>query len=53
MPCQEDTRLIFQTCQVDAVIKTLSCLCTAPTFACSGVLLPDSAQDTRLLPLKI
>lgn len=30
MPCQEDARLIFQTCQVDTVIKTLSCLCTAP-----------------------
>lgn len=30
MPCQEDARLIFQTCQVDTVIKTLSCFCIAP-----------------------
>lgn len=47
MPCQEDARLSFQTCQVDTVIKTLSCLRTAPTptptpFSGSGVLLPVS-----------
>ena len=30
MPCQEDAHLIFQTCQVDTIIKTLSFLCIAP-----------------------
>lgn len=57
MRCQEEARLILQTCQVDTVIKTLSCLCTAPTFSalvpscqacCSGHTLAASG-DLRTL----
>ena len=53
MPCQEDACLIFQTGQVDTVIKTLSCLHSPHILLLWGPCARLGAQGTPSLPLEI
>lgn len=53
MPCQGDACLIFQTGQVDSVIKTLSCLHSPHSLLLWGPRARPRAQGTHSLPLEI